>query len=114
MKLLCIDTTTFFESVALLDGDRILAEHRVERHRGHGPGILDDDGLPKKAGDLGDVDGFASGLGPQLSTPYRLATPKGFAMAHRNRFLVRVRRLLRAAAGETSIAVMDARRGSPP
>ena len=116
MKLLCIDTSTFFESVALLDGDRILAEHRVERHRGHGPGILDDvDGLLKKAGwTLGDVDGFVSGLGPGSFTGLRicLATLKGFAMAHQKPiFGARTTRLLRAAAGETSIAVMDARRG---
>ncbi len=116
MKLLCIDTATFFESIALLEGERVVAEHRVERHRGHGPGILDDvDRLLKDAGwTLGNVDGFVSGLGPGSFTGLRicLATLKGFALAHgKPIFGARTTRLLRAAAGPESVAVMDARRG---
>ena len=116
MKLLCIDTATFFESVALVDDDRVVAEHRVERHRGHGPGILDDvDRLLSDAGwTLGQVDGFVSGLGPGSFTGLRicLATLKGFALAHQKPiFGARTTRLLRAGVGEHSVAVMDARRG---
>ena len=116
MKLLCIDTATFFESIALVDGPRIVAEHRVERHRGHGPGILDDiDRLLTDANwTLADIDGFVSGLGPGSFTGLRicLATLKGFALAHRKPiFGARTTRLLRAAVGEHSVAIMDARRG---
>lgn len=116
MKLLCIDTATFFESIALLEGERVVAEHRVERHRGHGPGILDDvDRLLKNAGwRLENVDGFVSGLGPGSFTGLRicLATLKGFALAYQKPiFGARTTRLLRAAGGPESVAVMDARRG---
>ena len=101
MKLLCIDTATFFESIALLEGERVVAEHRVERHRGHGPGILDDvDRLLKNAGwRLENVDGFVSGLGPGSFTGLRicLATLKGFALAYQKPiFGARTTRLLRA------------------
>ncbi len=116
MKLLCIDTATFFESVALIDGGQIVAEHRVERHRGHGPGILDDvDGLLMQSGwCLGDVDGFVSGLGPGSFTGLRicLATLKGFALAlNKPIYGARTTHLIRAGVGEDAVAVLDARRG---
>jgi tRNA threonylcarbamoyladenosine biosynthesis protein TsaB len=116
MKLLCIDTATFFESVALLDGDRIVAEHRVERHRGHGPGILDDvDRLLSTCGwTLHDVDGFISGLGPGSFTGLRisLATLKGFALAHdKPIYGARTTQVVRAGVGDDAVAILDARRG---
>ena len=42
MKLLCADTATRTESVALVDGDTILVERAVYRAKGHGRGLIDD------------------------------------------------------------------------
>ena len=116
MKLLCIDTATFFESIALVSGDEIILEHRVERHRGHGPGILDDvDALLDRAGwRLDDVEGFVAGLGPGSFTGLRicLATLKGFALAlGKPIYGARTTALLRAGVEGESVAIMDARRG---
>ena len=117
MILLCVDSATWHESVALVDGAELLAERTVRRKRGHGPGILDDvDGLLADAGlTLAQVDGFACGLGPGSFTGLRiaLATAKGLAMATgKPIFGARTTDLLRAALpGQPVTAVLDARRG---
>lgn len=116
MKLLCADTATRTESVALVDGDTILVERAVYRAKGHGRGLIDDiDSLLLDAGwTLADVDGFVCGLGPGSFTGLRiaLATLKGLALAtERPIYGVRTTRLLCAAVhGERAVAVIDARR----
>ena len=85
MRLLCVDTSTFFESVALTDGLEIRAERYVERRRGHATGILDDvvSLLEETGWQMDDVDGYACGLGPGGFTGLRigLSTAKGFALS---------------------------------
>ncbi|MCA9538895.1 MAG: tRNA (adenosine(37)-N6)-threonylcarbamoyltransferase complex dimerization subunit type 1 TsaB, partial [Myxococcales bacterium] len=81
MKLLCVDTATAIESIALIDGHVVLTERAVRRTKGHGPGVLDDidEALAGIGWKLADLDGFACGLGPGSFTGLRiaLATLKG-------------------------------------
>jgi tRNA threonylcarbamoyladenosine biosynthesis protein TsaB len=116
MKLLCVDTATRTESIALVEGDTVLVERAIYRAKGHGRGILDDiDGLLTDAGwTLADVDGFVCGLGPGSFTGLRiaLATLKGLALATgRPIYGETTTRLLCAAVqGSRAVAVIDARR----
>lgn len=117
MKLLTVDTATRIETVALVDGDIVLAERAVFRTRGHGPRLLDDlDGLLEDMGwKLADVEGFVCGLGPGSFTGLRiaLATVKGLALATgRPIFGVRTTQMIAANhPGPRTFAVIDARRG---
>ncbi|MEE2789125.1 MAG: tRNA (adenosine(37)-N6)-threonylcarbamoyltransferase complex dimerization subunit type 1 TsaB [Myxococcota bacterium] len=116
MRLLCVDTSTFFETVALTDGLEIIAERCVERRRGHATGILDDvvAVLADAGWQMDDIEGYACGLGPGGFTGLRigLSTAKGFALAlNRPLFGARSTQLLLAAAGsEDAVAIVDARR----
>ena len=116
LKLLCVDTSTFHESVALMDGDTVIGSTHVERRGGHGPGILDDiANLLSEAGwQLSDLDGFACGLGPGSFTGLRigLATMKAFAVAM-NKPIFGARTttmLLSECDSPLKVAVIDARR----
>ncbi len=117
MKLLCADTATRTESIALVDGDLVLAERAIYRAKGHGRGIIDDiDHLLADAElTLEDVEGFVCGLGPGSFTGLRiaLATLKGLALAkQRPIYGVRTTRLLCAGIPVgRRVAVVDARRG---
>lgn len=116
MRLLCVDTATPTESVALLDDGQLLAERTVRRSRGHGPGVLDDvDGVLRDGGlTLADLDGLVCGLGPGSFTGLRiaLATLKGLALAtNLPLYGVRTTLALCAASPGAVLAVQDARRG---
>ncbi len=117
MKLLCVDTATPVESVAVLDGEELLVERAVRRRRGHGPGILDDiDAALRDAGfGLDEVGGFVSGLGPGSFTGLRvaLATLKGLALATgKPIYGARTTAALCAGVPDGAVAaVLDARRG---
>ena len=116
MRLLCVDTSTFFESVALTDGLEIRAERCVERRRGHATGILDDvvSLLEETGWQMDDVDGYACGLGPGGFTGLRigLSTAKGFALSlGRPLFGARSTQLLLGAEKTpNTVAIVDARR----
>ncbi len=117
MRVLCIDTATPIESVAVLQDGKLLAERSLFRRRGHSTGILDDlEGALADAGfALADLDAFVCGLGPGSFTGLRiaLATLKGLAMAlERPLFGARTTQLLIAGCpAERPVAVIDARRG---
>ncbi len=117
MRLLCVDTSTFLESVAIVEGGEVLSERAVRRKKGHGPGILDDiDGALSDAGlSLAEIGGFVCGLGPGSFTGLRiaLATLKGLALATgKPLYGAQTTRLLQAALpGAPVVAVLDARRG---
>ena len=74
MKLLCIDTATDYQSMALVDGQTVVAQSSILRKGGHGPGVLDD--LHRLLEEVGmvasEVDGFVVGLGPGSFTGLRL------------------------------------------
>jgi tRNA threonylcarbamoyladenosine biosynthesis protein TsaB len=120
VKVLGIDTATGLASVALLDGDRVLAETRSETagHRADLLVLVDD--VCSRAGVAGrDLDGVAIGAGPGSFTGLRIgmATAKGIAFAAQ-RPLWAVSSLAALAHAElardpagTVVAVLDARRG---
>ncbi len=115
--LLCVDTATMVESVALWAGGELVCERMVRRKRGHGPGVLEDiDGVLVGAGlALSDLDGLVCGLGPGSFTGLRiaLATLKGLALA-RDLPLYGARTtaaLVAAMPDRPVVAISDARRG---
>ena len=116
MKLLCADTATRTESIALVDGDLVLAERAIYRAKGHGRGIIDDiDQLLADAQwTLNDIEGFVCGLGPGSFTGLRiaLATLKGLALATGQPIYgVRTTQLICAGVPMgRPVAVIDARR----
>lgn len=117
MRVLCVDTSTMVESVALWDGEALAAERMVRRKRGHGPGLIDDiEGVLTDAGvTLDEVDALVCGLGPGSFTGLRiaLATLKGLAMARDLPLhgVYTTAALWAAMPGRRVVAVLDARRG---
>ena len=115
--LLCVDTATLHESVALISDGVVRAERTVHHTRGHGPGVLDDmQGVLDAAGlSLDDLDGLICGLGPGSFTGLRiaLASLKGLALAKNlPLYGASTTALLRASITAPRVfAVMDARRG---
>ena len=115
--LLCSDTATTVESVALVRGGVVLAEHSELHAKGHGATLLDSiDRVLRAAGlTLLDVDAFVCGLGPGSFTGLRisLSTLKGLALAlDRPLYGVRtVEAFRRALPGRNVVSVVDARRG---
>jgi len=116
MKLLCVDTATSTESIAVVDGQKVLALHSAERGGVHGPDLLDDiHHLMGQAGlTLADIDGFCVGLGPGSFTGLRisLATLKGLALAtQKPLFGARTTlALIHGSGAQDAVAVIDARR----
>jgi tRNA threonylcarbamoyladenosine biosynthesis protein TsaB len=116
MNILCIDTATLHESVALLSGGVLRAERTVHHTRGHGPGVLDDvQGVLDAAGlTIDDLDALICGLGPGSFTGLRiaLATLKGLSLAKGiPLYGARTTALVRASVTAPRVfAVLDARR----
>ena len=117
LKLACVDTSTFTESIALVEGDELRGERLIRRPRGHASGLHRDlDDLLKEIDwTLTDLDGFVCGLGPGSFTGMRvgLAAFKGLAYAL-NRPLYGIPTpyaLLHAARTSTALSLIDARRG---
>ena len=117
MKLACVDTSTFTESIALVDGETLLGERNIKRPRGHASGLHED--LRALLSDvdwtLKEVDGFVCGLGPGSFTGMRvgLSAFKGLAYAL-NKPLYGVSTslaLLEAASQPRALSLIDARRG---
>jgi len=117
MKLLCIDTATDHQSIAVMDGTSVVAHSSILRRGGHGPGILDDMHALLEDAQLtaGQMDGYVVGLGPGSFTGLRisLATLKGLALAFgKPIYGARTSQiLLSAAEASDPVAVIDARRG---
>ena len=84
MKMLAVETATSVQSVALLNGDRILAESHRDAGGHHGKRLVPAvDALLKTAGwQLSDIKGLAVSIGPGSFTGLRvgLATIMGFRM----------------------------------
>lgn len=116
LKLACVDTSTFTESIALVEGTRLIGERLQFRAKGHASGLHGDlSALLTEAGwTLEELDGFVCGLGPGSFTGMRvgLAAFKGLAYAlGRPLCGVPTPQALLAAAGEGALALIDARRG---
>ena len=129
MKILGLDTATSTAGIAIVDGDRVLAEARHDA-RGRGADLLVKiDEVCRAAGvsALGGIDAIAIGAGPGSFTGLRIgmATAKGIAFAaHRPLWAVSSLAALAddareelandpglAPAGGVICAVLDARRG---
>ena len=117
MRLACVDTSTFIESIALVDGHKLVAERAVNRAKGHASGLhIDlDELLTEARWTLDDLEGFVCGLGPGSFTGMRvgLAAMKGFAYAL-DRPLYGVPTplaLLASARTPQALSLIDARRG---
>lgn len=85
MKILAIETATAWQSVALLDGDRVLGMHEQEAGGAHGSLLLPaiDQLLSKSQLRLGELDGLCCSAGPGSFTGIRvgLATCLGLRAA---------------------------------
>ncbi|MBM3747809.1 MAG: tRNA (adenosine(37)-N6)-threonylcarbamoyltransferase complex dimerization subunit type 1 TsaB [Acidobacteria bacterium] len=85
-RILAIDTTTEFGSLALVEADRVLEEILLHSAGGFGHVLWDhlERLLARRGWTTADVDGFAAAAGPGSFTGVRigLAALKGLAEAH--------------------------------
>lgn len=87
MKLLALETSTHFGSLALLDENRLYGEKIFYSERTHSERLLPfvDELLRELSHSLSDIDCFAVATGPGSFTGLRisLSTVKAFALAHK-------------------------------
>jgi len=85
MKILSIDTSTDYLSVAITDGAKVLARYHKPSHRNHSRLLIPTiSNLVKKSGlKLNDIGGFCVSIGPGSFTGLRIGvvTVKGLAYA---------------------------------
>ena len=117
MRLLAIDTTSEFASIALAEGDRVLEEVALESPDGFAHVVFPEIErlLARHHLTIGDIEGFAAAAGPGSFTGVRvgLTVVKGLAEATGRR-VVAVSNLQAVAAfgtGPLRAPVIDARRG---
>lgn len=119
MRILALETSTARSGVALLEGERVLAEAEGDPGRGHAAVLLPaiERALAEAGLDLEAIDAFALSIGPGSFTGLRigLATLKAFALGTRKP-LAPVATLAALAwplrAPDTRVlACLDARRG---
>ncbi|MEN8181409.1 MAG: tRNA (adenosine(37)-N6)-threonylcarbamoyltransferase complex dimerization subunit type 1 TsaB [Myxococcota bacterium] len=117
--LLAVETATQHASVALLDGERLLAEQSATGPRPHSTRVLPSiDALLESSGaSLGDIGGYAVSIGPGSFTGLRVAvaTVKGLAFGDERPVVAPVSTLAALAASAEDrdrpvLAVLDARR----
>ena len=118
MKLASVDTSTFTESVALLDGQILMGERNVRRKYGHASGLHRDlhELLDEAGWVLDDLDGFVIGIGPGSFTGLRvgMAAIKGLAYALQKPLygVSAATALLKGVVDDRdALALIDARRG---
>ena len=116
LKLACVDTSTFTESIALVEGERLVGERDLFRAKGHASGLHQDlrELLDEAGWALQDLDAFVCGLGPGSFTGMRvgLAAFKGLAYAlSRPLCGVTTPQALLGAAGPDALCLIDVRRG---
>jgi tRNA threonylcarbamoyladenosine biosynthesis protein TsaB len=84
MKILAVETATALQSVALLDGERVLAHAELQAHGAHARWLMPTiDRLLREAGQaVKDLEGLAVSIGPGSFTGLRvgLATMLGFRL----------------------------------
>lgn len=83
MKILALDTSTSHMSIAVLDGEKVLASYHEQVDRNHSSMLIPmiDKTLKKAKTNLKDIGGFAVGVGPGSFTGLRIGvvTVKGLA-----------------------------------
>ncbi len=118
MRIASVDTSTFTESVALVEDDAMIGERNIRRAYGHASGLHLDlhELLAEAEWSLSSLDALVIGVGPGSFTGLRvgMAAVKGLAYGL-NRPLYGVSSalaLLRGLADDRdAIALIDARRG---
>lgn len=119
MKILAVDTSSMMGSVAISDGDKLIAESLLNVSTSYSERLLVviDQLLKHARMELKDIDGFAAAIGPGSFTGLRigLATVKGLASSMGKK-LVGVSSLLSLAYNgfawpSTVVPLIDARRG---
>lgn len=115
-RLACVDTSTFTESIALVEGDALIGERNIQRSKGHASGLHADlDDLLRDAGwAASDLGGLVCGTGPGSFTGMRvgIAAFKGLAQALKAPIYgVPSTRALLDAGGPGALALVDVRRG---
>lgn len=118
MRFACVDTSTFTESVALVEGDMLWGERSVRRPYGHAPGLHADLRalLAEVNWSLDSIDAFVIGVGPGSFTGLRvgMAAIKGLAYAlNKPLYGVNTSIALLASLADSNeaLALIDARRG---
>lgn len=118
MRFACVDTSTFTESVALVEGETMWGERSVRRPYGHAPGLHADlrELLDEVNWTLDSLDGLVIGVGPGSFTGLRvgMAAVKGLAYALGKPIygIPTSHALLSALADpREALALIDARRG---
>ena len=118
MKWVCVDTSTFTESIALVEGDTLWGERNVRRSYGHASGLHTDlsELLDEAGWSLTCLDGLIIGTGPGSFTGLRvgMAAAKGLAYAlNKPLYGIPTSRALLAALADQrgALALIDARRG---
>ncbi|MGQ0793401.1 MAG: tRNA (adenosine(37)-N6)-threonylcarbamoyltransferase complex dimerization subunit type 1 TsaB [Deltaproteobacteria bacterium] len=119
MLVLGVETSTYAESVALVDGEAVLGELFVNSGGGNSESIvLMTDALVRQVGiGRGELQGVAVSAGPGAFTPLRIgmAAAKGFALAL-GIPIIGVSSLVALAAGAAFVpwricSIIDAKRG---
>ena len=84
MKLLCIDTSSNTESVALVSAGKVVASLSKYRERGHASGLLSDINtlFTKAEWTQRDIQGIAIGLGPGGFTSLRIGLSTAKCLAY--------------------------------
>ena len=118
MKLASVDTSTFTESVALIEGQTLRGERNIRRAYGHASGLHCDlrELLDEAGWTLEDLDGFVIGIGPGSFTGLRvgMSAVKGLAYALQKPIygVSAATALLRGIVDDRdALALIDARRG---
>lgn len=87
MKILALDTSTTHLSLAIMDGEKVLAAFHEKVDRNHSSLLVPmiDKVLKKARVKIGDIGGFCIGVGPGSFTGLRIgvATVKGLAYSSR-------------------------------
>jgi len=85
MKILAIDTSTDYMSLAVMDGEKVLRRFHRKADRNHAKLLIPtvDSLLKKSRMKLDDIDGFCIGIGPGSFTGLRIGvtTIKGLSLA---------------------------------
>ena len=117
LRLLALDTTSEFGSIALSEGDRVVEEVAIESPDGFGHVLFDEILRLLKRHDLElrDLDGFAAAAGPGSFTGVRvgLTAIKGLAEANERRAVAvsNLQALAYFGSRPLRATVLDARRG---
>lgn len=117
LRLLAVDTTSEFGSVAISEGSRVIEEVLIESHEGFGHILFDEIAalLARRGLRLQDLDGFAAAAGPGSFTGVRvgLTAIKGLAAANGKKAVAVSNLQALASFGSAPLraTVIDAHRG---